>query len=149
MSIDPRITAVELYELARNRDLWSPEFFYDLEQHGEAWLELRDWCLAARGEGPITLILFPGTGTEDEEPQGAWRGRARTHKTQAQTQTPFCAETGIHAAALRAGQSVGVRPTACDNRRRRGGSVPRYFRHRTTYRVRTPETCARWRGWGC
>ncbi|RRR26449.1 chromosome condensation protein [Schaalia georgiae] len=59
MSIDPRITAVELYELARNRDLWSPEFFYDLEQHGEAWLELRDWCLAARGVQNLAEIPDP------------------------------------------------------------------------------------------
>jgi len=49
MSIDPRVTVVELYELARNRSLWSYGFFDDLESHGSSWLQLRDWCLFARG----------------------------------------------------------------------------------------------------
>ena len=59
MSIDPRVTVVELYELARNRSLWSYEFFDDLESHGSSWLQLRDWCLFARGVQNLAEIPDP------------------------------------------------------------------------------------------
>lgn len=59
MSIDPRVTVVELYELARNRSLWSYGFFDDLESHGSSWLQLRDWCLFARGVQNFAEIPDP------------------------------------------------------------------------------------------
>lgn len=73
MPIDPRITVIELYELARNRDLWSPEFFYDLEQHGEAWLELRDWCVSARGVQNLAAVPDPPAPPADLTEKGQSR----------------------------------------------------------------------------
>ena len=70
MSIDPRVTVVELYELARNRSLWSYGFFDDLESHGSSWLQLRDWCLFARG-WPLYTSPSPRDRTRFRMPSSA------------------------------------------------------------------------------